>query len=57
MLNDVNFFNLKNEINIKNHVIKNHFKTALHLRDWHLFIWQALKNLNIFNNSTLKQVF
>ena len=30
---------------------------ALRLRDWHVFIWQSLAILNVFNTLTLKQVF
>ena len=30
---------------------------ALHLRDWHVFMWQSVEVLNVFNNLTLKQIF
>ena len=33
------------------------FKTALRLRDWHVFMWQSLEILNVFNTSDLKHVF
>ena len=33
------------------------FKIALHLRDRHVFMWQSLKILNVFNTLTLKQIF
>ena len=33
------------------------FKTTHHLRDQHVFVWQALEVLNVFNNLTLKRVF
>ena len=33
------------------------FKMTLRLRDWHIFMWQSLKILNISNALTLKQVF
>ena len=32
-------------------------KTALRLRDWHVFLWQSLEILNVFNTLTLKQIF
>ena len=33
------------------------FKIALRLRDWHVFIWQSLEILNVFNTLSLKQNF
>ena len=33
------------------------FKIALHLRDRHIFMWQSLEILNVFNTLTLKQIF
>ena len=33
------------------------FKTALSLRDRHVFMWLSLEILNVFNTSTLKQIF
>ena len=33
------------------------FKIALHLRDWHVFMWHSLEILNIFNTLTFKQTF
>ena len=33
------------------------FKIALCLRDRHVFMWQSLKILNVFNTLTLKQIF
>ena len=32
-------------------------KRALHLWDWHIFMWQSLEIFNVFNTSTLKHVF
>ena len=33
------------------------FKTALYLRDRHIFMWQSLELLNVFNTLTLKRFF
>ena len=33
------------------------FKIALRLRDRHVFMWQSVKILNVFNTLTLKQIF
>ena len=33
------------------------FKIALHLRDRDVFRWQSAAILNVFNSSTLKQIF
>ena len=33
------------------------FKIALRLRDQHVFIWQLVEILNVFNALTLKQIF
>ena len=33
------------------------FKIALRLRDRHVFKWQSVKILNVFNSLTLKQIF
>ena len=33
------------------------FKVALLLRDQHVFMWQSLKILNVFNTLLLKQIF
>ena len=33
------------------------FKKALRLRDRHVFIWQLMKILNVFNTLTLKQIW
>ena len=33
------------------------FKITLLLRDRHVFIWQSLETLNVFNTLTLKEVF
>ena len=33
------------------------FKIAFRLRDGHLFMWQSLKILNVFNTLTLQQIF
>ena len=32
------------------------FKIVLRVRDWHVFIWQSLKVLNVFNTLTLIQI-
>ena len=33
------------------------FKIASRLRDWHAFMWQLVKVLNVFNTLTLIQIF
>ena len=33
------------------------FKTAIPLRDWHVFMQQPVEILNVFNILTLKQIF
>ena len=33
------------------------FKIAIRLRDQHVFMWETLEIFNIFNTSTLKQIF
>ena len=33
------------------------FKIALHLTDRHVFIWQSLENVNVFNTLILKPIF
>ena len=33
------------------------FKIALQLRDRHVFVWQSVEILNVFNTLTLKQIF
>ena len=33
------------------------FKIALCLSVWHVFMWQLLEILNVFNTLTLKQIF
>ena len=33
------------------------FKIALHLRDQHVFMWQSVKVLNVFNTLNLIQIF
>ena len=33
------------------------FEVALCLRDRHVFMWQSVKILNVFNTLTLKQIF
>ena len=33
------------------------FKIALRLRDRHLFMWQSVEILNVFNTLTLRQIF
>ena len=33
------------------------FKIGLRLRDLHVFMWQSLRILNVFNTLTLKQIF
>ena len=33
------------------------FKLALRLRDWHVFMWQSVKILNVFNSLTFKEIF
>ena len=33
------------------------FKIVLHLRDRHVFMWQSVETLNVFNTLTLKQIF
>ena len=33
------------------------FKIPLRLRDRHVFMWQSMKILNVFNSLTLKQIF
>ena len=32
------------------------FKRALRLRDRHIFVWQSLEILNIFNNISIMQI-
>ena len=32
------------------------FKIVLRLRDWHIFIWQSVKILNVFDTLALKQI-
>ena len=37
--------------------MKEIFKIALRLSDRHVFMWQSVETLNIFNTLTLKQIF
>ena len=53
----VSFLSQRKEHRFFSKTVLGIFKIALRLRDRHVFMWQSVEILNVFNTLTLKQIF
>ena len=51
------YFNTGKTFSLRFHFALDIFKIAIRLRDRHVFIWQSMEILRVFNTLTLKQIF